>query len=159
MGRGRIELVDDQAAVEEAVTAMLATSRKPGAEEWAIHDYEGFGPLRVGEYDGLAWLSAVAAGTAEHGPAYLHWAVLCTPGEIDELGQFEDQYVGHFPSMDAYVEELVDESGVESLLDEHLPDWIRPYVEVDIESLAHDFGTGDVYASSSGDNGVYLFYM
>ena len=33
------------------IQEMLARSAMPGAEEWAIHDYEGFGPLRLGEYE------------------------------------------------------------------------------------------------------------
>ena len=32
-----------------AVHAMLSASTEPYAEEWAIHDYEGFGDLRLGQ--------------------------------------------------------------------------------------------------------------
>ena len=39
---------------------MLARSPMPGAEEWAIHDYEGFGPLRLGEYEDLGTISQIA---------------------------------------------------------------------------------------------------
>ena len=39
------------------VDKMLAASPTPGAEEWAIHDYEGFGPLPLSEYERLALVS------------------------------------------------------------------------------------------------------
>ena len=39
-------------------------SPSPGAEEWAIHDYEGFGPLRLDEFESLENVAKVAAGIA-----------------------------------------------------------------------------------------------
>jgi antirestriction protein len=47
----------DYDEVWEEVKAMLAKSREPVAEEWAIHDYEGFGPLRVEEWSDLKRLA------------------------------------------------------------------------------------------------------
>jgi antirestriction protein len=41
------------------VNAMLAASRIPDAEEWAIHDTEGFGRL-VGEYSTLDTVATIA---------------------------------------------------------------------------------------------------
>ena len=32
------------------IREMLAESKEPPAEEWAIHDYEGFGTLRLSEF-------------------------------------------------------------------------------------------------------------
>src|SRR5260370_37719316 len=42
------------------VHAMLAASPTPRAEEWAIHDYEGFGPVRLGEYEDLTTVAHLA---------------------------------------------------------------------------------------------------
>jgi antirestriction protein len=36
-------------AIYGEIQAMLAESEIPEAEEWAIHDFEGFGRCRVGE--------------------------------------------------------------------------------------------------------------
>jgi antirestriction protein len=49
--------VTDEGAMREGISAMLAsspTAKQEGlpAEEWAIHDYEGFGELRLSEYEG-----------------------------------------------------------------------------------------------------------
>src|SRR5260370_29884745 len=39
--------------LQAAITAMLAKAKEPIAEEWAIHDYEGFEPLRLSEYESI----------------------------------------------------------------------------------------------------------
>src|SRR5580704_284540 len=36
--------------LSESVQEMLNSSPSPGAEEFAIHDFDGFGPLRLNEY-------------------------------------------------------------------------------------------------------------
>ena len=40
------------------------------AEEWAIHDHEGFGSLQIGEYTGIERISRLAKGIEEHGTAF-----------------------------------------------------------------------------------------
>jgi len=49
-----IKVEDDLEAVLLAVGAMLAASPEAGAEEYAIHDYEGFGAVVVGEFTPMA---------------------------------------------------------------------------------------------------------
>ena len=41
-------------AVQAEVVAMLAESREAVAEEWAIHDYDEFAGVRLGEWEDLA---------------------------------------------------------------------------------------------------------
>ena len=52
---------------------MLAARPSRCAEEWAIHDYEGFGALRLSEWESFERVSAIAAGIAEHGDAFSAW--------------------------------------------------------------------------------------
>jgi len=40
-----IDAAQDAADIQAEVRKMLAASPQADAEEWAIHDYEGFGPL------------------------------------------------------------------------------------------------------------------
>lgn len=56
----------DQEAEElhGAVAKMLAASREPGAEEWAIHDYQDFGPVELSEYESLDTIARLARGIA-----------------------------------------------------------------------------------------------
>jgi antirestriction protein len=159
-GRFHGEWVDATIDSEELaglVQAMLKTSPEPGAEEWAIHDYEGFGPLRLEEYESLETVSAVALGIAEHGPAFAHWAALIGTNDQDALARFEDSYLGHWDSLTAYAEELLDDIGVYRQIEEALPDHLQPYVTVDVEGMARDMEFGGQITTSEGDDGVYIF--
>jgi len=159
-GRLHGEWID--AAVEtdelaESVKAMLTISPEPGAEEWAIHDYEGFGPLRLEEYESLETVSAVALGIAEHGPAFAHWAALVGTSDREALARFEDAYLGHWDSLTAYAEELLDDIGVYRQIEEALPDHLQPYVTIDAEGMGRDMEFGGQITTSVGDDGVFIF--
>ncbi len=54
-----IDLDTDTETMGEAVQAMLKASPVRGAEEWAVHDYDGV-PSSLGEYPGLDGLAAAA---------------------------------------------------------------------------------------------------
>lgn len=48
------EWIDVNQSVDEIsdqIKTMLVGSSIENAEEWAIHDYEGFGAIRLGEYE------------------------------------------------------------------------------------------------------------
>lgn len=144
-------------ALGNDIAAMLVRSPTPGAEEWAIHDHEGFGPLRLGEYEDLDTVSQIGQGIAEHGSAYAHWAAICGTSDREELARFEDVYLGHWESVEAYAEELLDDLGIDDVIVRAVPDHLRAYVKVDVEGFARDLEySGDV-TSSEGDDGVYLF--
>ena len=51
----------------EGTRDMLAKSPIPDAEEWAIHDFEGFAAIRIREYDSFEHVAELAAFIAEHG--------------------------------------------------------------------------------------------
>ena len=60
--------VTDEASIWEAVQAMLFTSPiEEDAEEWAIHDYEGFEGAQVGEYFSFASVVELADYIRERG--------------------------------------------------------------------------------------------
>lgn len=138
------------------IEAMLATSTIPHAEEWAIHDYEDFGPVRLGEYEPLALVSALGLGIAVHGEAFAALAAL-VDNDRDRLATFEDAYRGHWDSMAAYAEELLDDLGATAEL-ERIPEWLQPYVEVDVAGFGRDLVLGgDVLSVDAHDGGVYVF--
>lgn len=141
----------------DGINTMLARSPTPGAEEWAIHDHEGFVPLHLGEYEDLATVSQLGRGIAEHGAAFAHWAAICGTSDPDELARFDDVYLGHWNSVEAYAEELLDDLGIEELLEREVPEHLQAYVTVDVDGFARDLEySGDITASD-GDHGVYIF--
>jgi antirestriction protein len=138
------------------VSAMLAASPTPGAEEFAIHDYENFGPVRISEYESLESVTRIARGIAEHGPAFAHWASLVESTDAETLGRFEDNYEGHFADLEAYGESIIEMYGFERAL-EDLPDLLAPYVQIDTAAFARDMELGGSIMTSEGDGGIYVF--
>ncbi len=152
--------LDANAEAEEldaSIHEMLARSPMPGAEEWAIHDYEGFGPVRLGEYEDLATVSQIAQGMAEHGSAFAHWAAICDSTDPEDLARFDDVYLGHWDSLETYAGEFLDDLDLDDLIEEAVPDFLQPYLSVDLAGFARDLEYAGGVASSEGDNGVYLF--
>lgn len=101
---------------------LLRHSTEPGAEEWAIFDYENFGGYRVEEYSSFDTNSLIAKGLAEHGPAYAEWVDLVgdTSGELLEPERFQDAYLGEYDSLEDYVEYVLEETELYDQLDRAL---------------------------------------
>lgn len=149
-----VDAAQDEEQLWAAVNDMLAASRELHAEEFAIFDYDGFWPLRLGEYESLANVSRIARGIAEHGPAFAHFANL---DDVDDLDSFEDHYIGHFENLETYGESVLDDFGFEEELEKLTPDLIAPYVSVDVPAFARDLELSSIIATSAGDGGIYVF--
>jgi antirestriction protein len=148
-----IDADQDPDELNAAVQAMLAASREDVAEEWAVHDYEGFGPFRVGEYESLSTISAVGLGIAEHGPAfaaYVSWAGT----DQEALGAFENCYLGRWDSLNDYARDVVEDFGWNAAL-AALPDAMQSYVDFDYDGFAHFLETDMNIVE--GDDGIYVF--
>lgn len=150
-----IDATADADEMNNGITTMLAASPEPNAEEWAIHDYDGWGPLRLSEYESITTIARLADGIATHGMALAHWAALVGT-DADELDRFDDAYLGHWPSVEDYARDYLDDCGLDRIIEEHIPDSLQPYVTVDVDGFARDLEySGDITASE-GDDGVYL---
>lgn len=143
----------DAEDLHAAIQHMLERSREPIAEEWAIHDYEGFGPLHLSEYESIDHISQIAQGIAEHGIAFAHWAEHLESNEWQHLDRFEDSFIGHWSSRAEFAESFLEDTGVDvdSLVDEHL----QSYVTFDIDAYARDLSY-DFHIAEDKD-GVYVF--
>jgi len=141
--------------LHEQVQAMLARSKEPVAEEYAVHDYEGFAGYQPGEYESLERLNRIATGIAEHGAAFGAWAEHCGSNN-EELERFEEAYRGDWPSVAAYTEELLDDLGATETL-QHVPDWLQPYVQINVEGLARDLELGGDLWSAPSEGGTHIF--
>lgn len=137
------------------VEEMLSESHEVTAEEWAIHDYEGFESFKLSEWETFENVAAMAAGLAEHGPAFA--AYVDNQGGMEYADGFEDSYCGEYASVEEFVDELIDEGvfggDVSKVADEH-PGWI------DVESIARDLVLGgDIWtADTDGGRGCFVFW-
>ena len=108
-----IDLEDgiEEDEVWDQVKAMLAKSKYPPAEEWAIHDHEGFEGIRVWEYDRFERVLVWAEGIRKHGAPYAAWVndVLGrdygSSGEDYSVDKFQDAFLGEYDSLADYAQE------------------------------------------------------
>jgi antirestriction protein len=152
----------DADELQQRIDAMLAgspTTKRYGdiAEEWAIHDYEGWGPLHLSEFEPLERLTTLASGIGQHGPAFAAWVDYTGSTDDNLIEQFEDHYQGEFDSLVDYGEQLLDDSGVNLEGIELEPESFRQYLRIDVEAFVHDLLAGGVMFTIEGDRGIYVF--
>lgn len=146
----------DPADIHADIAAMLARSKDPGAEEFAIHDYEQFGGCRIHEYDTIEVVSQIARGIAEHGFAFAAWAEV-HEGAPERFDDFERSYLGHYKSLENYALQIADDLGYNAEI-ARLPEQMQAYVKVDTAAMARDLElSGDVYVAPDPNGGVWLF--
>ena len=136
--------------VWNAIHTMLNTSPIPDAEEWAIHDYEGFEGYDLGEYEGIENAHALAQFILEHGE--LGGLMLNhTSGDL-ALAQsaIEDNYQGEYTSLADYAEELTTDTT-------EIPQHLAYYI--DYEAMARDMQlNGDIFTLETGFEAVHVFW-
>ena len=136
-------------SIYDDVKVMLTASPITGAEEWAIHDYEGFGDVRIEEYTGFDRVSALASFIAEHGEigaASLDY--YC--GDLEEAQEaITDRYMGEHASLADYVQEVTEETTA-------IPQTLHYYI--DWQAMARDAEmSGDVFTVSTAYDVVHVF--
>ena len=116
-----IDAQQDGADIQEQVNYMLSLSTQDIAEEWAIHDYEGFQGLHIEEYESFTKVAELADAVAQHGVPFALWHNYIG---VDELRQdFTDHYLGEFDSVAQYAEEFYD------YISEDVPDALRYHID------------------------------
>jgi antirestriction protein len=144
-----IDAAQDAWAIYDDVKAMLAASPIAGSEEWAIHDYEGFGTIRISEYASFDHVSGLAAFIAEHGE--LGSAVLdYHNGDLEEAREtLEDRYLGSYASLADYAQEVTEVSTA-------IPQRLAYYI--DWQAMARDAElSGDVFTVQTAWDSVHVF--
>lgn len=144
-----IDAAQEPWSIYDEVKAMLAASPIAGAEEFAIHDCEGFGEVRIEEYTGLERVSELAGFITEHGEvgaALLdHYS-----GDLDEAQEaMTDRYMGSHASLADYVQDQTEETTT-------IPHSLRYYI--DYQAMARDAEiSGDLFTVSTAWDVVHVF--
>ena len=144
-----IDAAQEPWSIYDDVKAMLDASPIAGAEEWAIHDYDGFGGVRIEEYTGFERVSDIAAFVAEHGEvgaALLeHYS-----GDLDDAREaITDRYICEHSSLADYVHELTEEGVV-------IPQPLHYYI--DYQAMARDAElNGELFALTTAYDVVHVF--
>lgn len=133
----------------EATRIMLAKSPIPNAEEWAIHDYEGFASIRISEYASFDRVAELAAFIEEHGALGAELLDhFC--GDLDEArGALEDRHLGQYESLADYVQDITEETTT-------IPHTMRHYI--DWQAMARDCElNGDLFTIQTAHDAVHVF--
>lgn len=145
-----IDAIQELDGIWNAINTMLADSPIPGAEEFAIHGYEGFYSYSLDEYASIDTVHQIACFIDEHselGAALLdHWC-----GDLAQAQEsLEDCYCGEYTSLADYAQELT-ESTTE------IPKTLQFYI--DYQAMAHDMAmNGDVFIIELGFEQVHVFW-
>jgi antirestriction protein len=129
----------------------------PSAEEWAIHDHEGFEGIEIGEYeamDRVVQLANVIDSLGTDAEAFAAWWGNGTAGTDPDAweDEFREAYRGTYRTLADYAEEVISEIYD---LDKILPPIISGHI--DWERVARDMELGgDIWTAQGGD-GVLVF--
>jgi antirestriction protein len=134
--------------VREEIDRMLSASPIPGAEEYAIHDYEGFEGARIEEYSGIDEVCTLAEFIGEHGA--LGGKLLEHFGDLESAREaIEDHYAGCYASVADFVQELTEETTA-------IPEPLRYYI--DWRAIARDMEINDILAIETGFEETHIFW-
>lgn len=123
------------------------------AEEWAIHDFEGFGGYRVEEWSDLREVCEIANVVAHEENGDLIIEILDHLGSgtsIENAKEFlENNYRGHHKDLGEYAYQLSEDCG------DSIPRHLQYYIDWDRMGLDMDLN-GDIFTISDSQ-GVHVF--
>lgn len=154
-----IDAAQDVEGIREEIEAMLADSPEPNAEEWAIHDFENFGGLKLREHENLEQVARAAELIVEHGEkAALVIDYYGGLGSLDEAEDALSRYVGSFESREAWVEQMLEDMDALS----QVPQALRSYLDLERyardQELAGDFIVFETRGGQNGGQNVVVFW-
>ena len=136
--------------IQEQINEMLANSPEEDAEEYAIHDYEGFGGYGLGEYEGIETAHEIACFIEEH-PELAGALLNQFGGHLEDAKKaIEDNYSGCYSSLADYAEELIEGTA-------EIPEHLQYYI--DYERMGRDMELGgDIYTIETAFDEVHIFW-
>ena len=144
-----IDACDDLQDIKTQINEMLADSPEEDAEEYAIHDHEGFEGYSVIEWSGIDELHEIACFIDEN-PG-IGGALLSQFGDnLDDARRaIEESYYGCYESIADYAEELTEGTC-------QIPEQLAYYI--DYEAMGRDMEmNGDIFAIETAHNEVHVF--
>lgn len=129
--------------------AMLAASPEDGAEEWAIHDYEGFEGAPISEWQSFESVAVIAEFIEEHeelgGKLLEHYG-----GDLEDAKTALEHYHGQYESLEDYARQHIEECGPE------IPESLAFYI--DYKSMGGDWeSSGDIFTVETAFDEIHIF--
>ena len=145
-----IDVTQDLDDIFAQIQGMLATSPVGFAEEFAIHDYEGFDGYTVGEYEDIKSLHEIAQFIEEY--SRLAGALLDHFGGSleDARKSIAENYSGCYKSLADYAAELTEGTM-------QVPGNLAGYIDYDRMGRDMELG-GDIYTIETAHDEVHVFW-
>lgn len=145
-----IDAAEGQDHLIDATKTMLAASPIKRAEEWAIHDHEGFAEGLIQEYTSFVRVAALAEFLEAHskiGAAVLSYY----GGDLkDATEALEERYQGQFESLADFAQDVTEGTT-------EIPESLQYYI--DYAKMADDMTlSGDIIAIELTLDEVHVFY-
>jgi antirestriction protein len=132
----------------DEVSAMLKVSPIKEAEEWSIHDYEGFEGVSLSEWEGFERVSEIAAFIAKHGE--LGGKLIEYFASLEDAeSAISDQYAGEYRSTADFVQEMTEQGS-------EIPESLQYYI--DWGAMARDWEINDILTIETGFENVHVFW-
>jgi len=137
-----------EAHIEEQTQAMLKASPIEEAEEWAIHDYEGFEGASLSEYASFEHVAALAEFIEEHeklgGKLIEHYG-----GNLKDAKTALEHYHGEHESLEDYARSLTEDTS-------KIPENLALYI--DYARMGRDWEmSGDIITIETAYNEIHIF--
>jgi antirestriction protein len=145
-----INACDEPNDIKMQINEMLAASPEGFAEEYVIHDYEGFGSYALSEYASIETAHEVACFIAEH-PDFGGELLNHFDGDLEEAKTAaEYNYCGCYKSLADYAQELTEETT-------RIPENLTYYI--DYERMGRDMEmSGDIFTLETNFETVHVFW-
>ncbi len=144
-----VDAARDADAILSEISKMLDASPIDDAEEWAIHDHEGFEGVTIHEYAGIEKVALIGEYVAERGRLGAKVLEHCD-GDLDEAHAAFDNYAGAYASLADFAQDLVGETT-------DIPENLVSYI--DYSAIARDMElNGDVFSVELGFEDVHVFW-
>ncbi len=144
-----IDATEDVDHIWKETKAMLAVSPIERAEEWAVHDFEGFEGLYISEYTSFETIAGLAAFIEEHGEMGAKLIEHMGGDKDSAETALQDHYIGQYESVADYAQELT-----EDMTD--IPESLIYYI--DYEKMARDMTINDLIVIETGYREQHLFW-
>ncbi len=144
-----IDLRQDLDAVWTEIHAMLKASPIPEAEEYAIHDFEGFEGYSLSEYEGIDRAHKLAEFVTEHGRIggmlLDHYA-----GDLDQAEAAMENHAGEYRNVGEFAEEITEQTT-------EIPQSLVYYIDYDQMGKDMEYN-GDIFTIVTNFEEVHVFW-
>lgn len=143
-----IDATQDIDDIQAHINSLLSISPIDDAEEYAIHDHEGFEGINIHEYDSIEHIAKLAQFIEEHGALgaqlYNYFDDI-----YEAIKALDECYHGCYDSLADYAQELTESTT-------QIPDHLQYYI--DYERMARDWDlSGDIFTITTAHDEVHVF--